>query len=171
MHLAWYDNGPQDLRYSYRPPGGTFGAAVAVATAGRVGEHVAMEVDSEGGVHLAFEDGSALGYAYQPSGGLWTLERPIGGTDVGQYAAIAVDSNGGVHLASWDNTLVSTVFNRDLLYAVRPAGGSFSSRALEQVNDVGEHASAAAGPGGFVYITYWDRTHNDLKIARICPAR
>lgn len=168
VHLAWYDNGAQDLRYAYRPAGGSFGSAVAIATSGRVGEHVAMDVDTTG-VHLAFQDGNDLGYAFQSPGGLWTLERPIVGGTVGEYAAIAVDGSGTVHVSAWSNTVVGTIVERDLVYAVQPAGGSFTSSILERANDVGEHGSAASGPGDYVYVTYWDRTHNDLKIARICP--
>ena len=173
VHLAWHDDSAGDLRYAYRPLGEEFGAPTTVATSGDVGGWVSMATDAESGVHLAYNDGGALGYALRPAGGLWTFERPISGPRRGDYAAIAIDSRGDVHVASRDTTTQMVgrvvVTANDLAYARRPNGGTFSMDALlETTDDVGEHTTMAAGPGGYVYLLHRDSRTNDLRFVRIC---
>ncbi|MCZ7686092.1 MAG: hypothetical protein M5U28_47960 [Sandaracinaceae bacterium] len=175
LHIVFFDESSDDLRYLLRPSGGAFGAAGAVLTAGRVGRSSGLVIDDAGGAHAVAWDETAmsLAYAYHAAGGLWTFETADSGGDVGEHADVAVDASGAVHAVSFDATVEDAgtiiTYRYDLRYARRAPGGGWTASTIDAQGDVGRYAAIAVTPDGMVHVVYFENGADDLRHLRYCP--
>ena len=99
--------------------------------------------------------------------------------DLGRFSAIAAQSGKGLFVSEYDGQFGDLVVARYDLNGVKlgvdyvdgvPTGavkyGPSGARGgvIEPGDDVGRYTDIATG-GGFVYVSYWDVTHGDLKVA------
>ena len=71
---------------------------------------------------------------------------------------LAVDQAGRLHLAYQD------IHHKDLIYATN-AGGDWQFFTVDEVGNVGAHASLGVDSAGHAHIAYYDQTHKNLKYA------
>jgi hypothetical protein len=161
--------GGNTVRYAYRAPAGTSWSTTDVATGLDNFTKPALRRDAQGGLHLAYYDGTAKTLVYASraaSGGAWSKQTIANaGSDVtpggyGELIALALDGSGGVHVSySVTSFGASTV-----TYAHRPPGGSFTSEtAVAGTSNVDKHTAIAVDSSGRVHVAYSES--NDLRYA------
>lgn len=67
VHITYYYDTDDDLRYAYRPRGGSW-VTETLHAAGSVGSHTSMAIDSDCGVHVTYYDATAsrVRYIHRP---------------------------------------------------------------------------------------------------------
>jgi hypothetical protein len=157
------------VRYAYRAPAGTSWSTTDVATGLDNFTKPALRLDAQGGLHLAYFDGTAKTLVYASraaSGGAWSKQTiASAGSDVtaggyGELIALALDASGGVHVSY----SVTSFGGSSVTYAHRPPGGSFSSETVVPgSSSVAKHTAIAVESSGRVHIAY--SQSNDLRYA------
>ncbi|MBX5481374.1 MAG: hypothetical protein IRZ16_05945 [Myxococcaceae bacterium] len=107
---------------------------------------------------------------------------PLRSEDLGRFSALAVDAKAqAIYVSHYDGQYGDLVVNRydpngklarqDYVDGV-PSGavlyGPSGARGgvVDPGEDVGRYTDVAVGPDGAVYVSYYDVTHGDLKLAR-----
>lgn len=132
---------------------------------GTVGYYNSLAIDSHNFAHIAYYD-KALGnlkYAHQTASG-WQIETVDEAGDVGGFASLALDPLDRPHIAYCRFSITPPLRCLDLLYSWYD-GTTWQHLPLDQsADDVGEYASLALN--NFApHVSYYDRTHGDLKYA------
>jgi hypothetical protein len=163
IHISYYDSTNGDLKYAYKPSGGSWNNET-IDSIGDIGGYSSIAVDGLDGIHISYFDytNEDLKYAYKPSGGSWTIEIVDSIGDVGRNSSIAVDGSNGVHI-SYRHDVFS--WETDLKYAYKPSGGSWTNYTVDSIDNVGEYSSIDVDGAGGVHISYYDYTNTDLKYA------
>ena len=167
---AFYDRLNGNLMLVEKRAGQAWGTPAVIDGAGapNVGQYTSAAFDTQGGLHLAYQDVTNLDLKYaerragQPNFTVASLEP--GAEAQGFYTSIAVDSALGVHITSSDRT------RDDLRYAVRPAGGAFAFSSIDGAagDAVGDSTSLRIDARG-VHVAYYDSTNDDVKFASKAP--
>ncbi len=158
-HISYYDFFYNfDLKYAKwtHSPSGKWIIQV-VDSAGDVGRHASIALDSNDNPHIAYFDytNSDLKYA-KWTGSIWNIETVDSASNVGAYASMALDSN--------DNLHISYVGNGILKYA-RLSGSTWSSEIVDAGSRV-SYTSIALDSNDNPHISYQDYIPNyDLKYA------
>ncbi len=177
VHLAWFERGAGELRYTHGNAAQGFGTDTLVDGGGPSarGTHVSLAVDGLGVVHVAYRDETErrLRYARREVDGRWRTS-PIdacagevgcpaaGREDYGEFAALALvpAAGGGAlpRIAFYDR------FRGDLKIAAQAPAGDWVSTTIAgrdpatgaDAGDVGQFVSIAATPTRQLGVAYVD---------------
>ncbi|HEY3449165.1 MAG TPA: hypothetical protein VGK67_22600 [Myxococcales bacterium] len=95
--------------------------------------------------------------------GPWPVSTVDGSGHPGQHTSVAVDAQGRVHVAWCDFTAPT---KRQLRYTQSTETGEWASEIVDASADVGGGASLALDKSGEPAISYFDFSHQSLKLAR-----
>ncbi|MGC4116625.1 MAG: hypothetical protein QM765_19055 [Myxococcales bacterium] len=95
--------------------------------------------------------------------GPWSVSTIDGSGNPGQHTSIAVDASGNVHVAWCDFTAPN---RRQLCYSRSTESGEWTRELVDASADVGGGASLALDRSGEPVISYFDFSHQSLKLAR-----
>ena len=117
-----------------------------------VGSYASLDLDSEGGPHVAYHDeqDGDLRYAWKGPAG-WEVEVVDSVGWVGQWTSVAVDGSDVPHIAYYDTT------GHNLRCATRTPLG-WRIETVDSAGVVGEYASMALDEWGRAQIAYFART-------------
>ena len=149
----------------------------AVDTANTVGYYTSIAFDPAGNPWVSYYDGTNgdLRFArYVGTGGTgcassaWTCTAVDTANDIGWYTSIAFDPGGIPWVSYYDNT------NGDLRVAryvgtggTGCASSAWTCTAVDTANTVGWYTSIAFDPGGIPWVSYYDGTNGDLRVATL----
>jgi hypothetical protein len=174
--MAYFDTTGRSLAYGRRDAtgwslhavdrladAGSFNSlAVSTAALGAAGEPVVAYYEAgHGDLRVARQSGSQ--WQVETVDGAAAAGGGVGPADVGMYASLACNPAGPCWISYYDAT------NGDLKAARQDPAGWVSetvdSGGIDGIADVGRYTALALAAGG-VWISYYDATHGDLKLAR-----
>jgi len=176
-YAVWEDwrNGTDDIYFSYRPAGGSWGVNVRVdddpGTASQF--EPAIAVGPSGNAYAVWTDWRtppypAIYFSYRPAGGGWGANVEVNddpGTGPQRYPAIAVDPSGNAY-AVWTEGR-PPLLDPDIYFSYRPAGGSWGA-SVRVDDDPGTayqwYPAIAVDPSGNAYAVWEDRRNDDPDI-------
>jgi hypothetical protein len=168
IHIAYYDDSSDDLRYATRSSSGSWsGGWDLIDNAGDVGKFCSIAIDSSRKAHVSYYDASSskLKYAYQNSSGNWQVTTVSDSSNTGKYTDIACDSNNRIHVSFYDTA------NDTLKYG-------FYCNSKWQTVAVDERAGSSDDQNTSItldnrdqaHISYYDTTSSDSMYATLlCP--
>jgi hypothetical protein len=131
-----------------------------------VGQYTSIATPDRNTVFIAYynvTDGDLKFAVSANNGQTFTDSTPDSGGNVGQHTDIVAPDASTVYISYYDVT------NGNLKFAKSVNGGSsFTTVTVDSsANDVGQYSSiSATSTGGNIFISYYDATFGDLKIAR-----
>ena len=175
LHIAYYSTqGSLKHGYGTQITGG-WNWSVDTAVAGSSGEYSSLALDSIGNPHVVYfgSVNGTLEHAWanwNQSLGEWEWQSQQVdsglGNSVGSHASLVVGADDGLHVTYYDDT------RQALKYAHAPAMlvvddfWFWFPLTIEDTGDhVGKYNDIALDDSGTVYITYYDETNGDLKLA------
>jgi hypothetical protein len=131
----------------------------SIDQAGDVGETNSIRLDSNGKVHIAYNDytGKDLKYATN-AWGAWTVVTLDTYYSSGTYCSIALDSRNKVHISHRNS------YDINLRYASNKSG-SWIYTVVDTNGNVGQYSDIAVDPFDYVHISYYDISNSDLRYA------
>ena len=101
----------------------------------------------------------------------WNIERVGESLYIWGRTSIALDSTGNPNISYCvdRNPLNTSVFDGDLMYALRTAPTTWYIQTVDSVESVGLHASIALDSSDQPHISYYDQTNGNLKYAVVLP--
>lgn len=162
LHIAYYDETNDNLRYARSLDGGATFPQIVDADGGPDNSGNNTSLAKEGSnLYISYYDitNGDLRLAHSPdNGNTWNNSLVDSANDVGRETAISVE-NGEIYVAYEDNT------NSDLRFAHSPDGGSsWNKKTVDASGNVGTGNSIAVD-GSNVYISYQDGSNGALKVA------
>lgn len=135
------------------------------------GEHNSIALSAPGEVwvsHHNSDDGDL--YVANLSDEMW-LDEPVDASNnnVGRYSSLAVDSHGGIWVSYYDVT------DKNLKVAHRTPGptGAWGSEVVDgkppNGGQVGAYTSIGVDPSDGIWVSYYDESNGNLKVAYNCP--
>lgn len=167
VHISYFDNPNQDLKFATNTSGSWLAGAIDSGDA--VGDNSELAIDGQGKAHISYYDRSNADLKYITSvSGTWVPTVVDSAGVTGLDTSIAVDSNGKIHISyfdAWANFANGTE-TADLNYATN-ASGSWVVTTIDSNGRVGEHSSIAIDGNDKVHISYYDAAtaNQDLKYA------
>jgi hypothetical protein len=95
---------------------------------------------------------------------VWSAPEQIDARAVGGDLSLTIDPSGAPAVAYHLNT------PGDLAYARRGTSGEWTSTVIDQAGDVGDYASLQFAADGRPFVSYYDKTNEDLKLAWIAKS-
>jgi hypothetical protein len=167
--ISYYDAGSGDLKFARW--NGTAWEMRILDSSGNVGLFTSIGLDSSGLPHISYYDASLGNLKYiRWNGSVWTNPVVVdtgGGLNrqVGLYSSITLDSDRNPHISYYD------AYYGNLKYA-RMFNGSWLTYVIDNGNNsnipnsnVGLHTSIAMDASKRLYISYYNATTADLKLA------
>lgn len=153
-HVAFYESGTGDLKYTSRPAGASnWTTPEPVDSAGNVGIAVSLAVDAGGNVHAVYRDATdqwLMSAVRSFATGVWEQTLVDSAFNTGEDPAIEVGDDGTVHVAYCRNE------GKRLLYA-RLAPGATTWELEDASPLVDARAPAlAVDTRGVVHVSYYD---------------
>lgn len=128
-----------------------------IDTYGDVGYWPCVRLEGSGAPHVSWAGEHRIKYAVHRNGA-WTLRVADQGDDVGNYTSLALDEN----MQPW------VVYDRGRrLWIAHWNGSDWKRQLVDGTGEVGANCAVDIGPDGAVHVVYSDRTHKDLKYARL----
>jgi len=175
-HMVYFDTAGRRLVYGRRDAAGW--RLQAVDRLADVGSFTALALDAAGALAAAYYEAGHgdLRFARQ-SGSQWQIETVDSGAaaagngvgaegDVGQYASLACDPAGACWISYYDAT------SGDLKAAHRQMAGPWQVETVDSgaavglgTADVGRYTAIALDAAGAPWISYYDATNGNLKLA------
>lgn len=152
LHIAYFDDLNQDLKYAHRD-----GAGWHIETVGNGGKFTSVALDAQGRPHITYQD-EDLNYAWRADDG-WHIEVIDVPYAPGGFSSLALDSQGRPHISHYE------MINDDLLYSFKDAAG-WQTETVASQGDVGWHSSIAVDAEGRPHISYYDRWQYSVAYAR-----
>ncbi|MFL2985198.1 MAG: putative Ig domain-containing protein [Candidatus Poseidoniaceae archaeon] len=147
VHISYYDLANKDLKYASCSSGCTIASNwndVSVDTAGYVGSHTSIAIDSNDAVHISYRESTNddLKYATCSSGcttaSNWN-DVAVDTDNVGHWNSIAIDSNDAVHISYFD------LDNDDLKYVVLDSSSNILGYSVSPALPAGLSLNIATG--------------------------
>ncbi len=147
LHLTWYTNSSipskVDIIYGTRSAGGSWSKPSNISDNSGRSELPTIAVDVQGNVYVVWEDNTSgnygILYATKSAGGSWSMPLNISRSSGTSHSpAMATDAHGTLHAAWVDGTSG----NQEIMYATKPAGGSWSEPANISNNTGGSYSPA-----------------------------
>ena len=130
----------------------------------RAGHYSSIALDSNDKVHISAYDGVNRDLIHVTNkNGSWVKTTVQYFADVGLYTSLAIDSNDDLHIA-YHAGIYSSV-GENLRYAMYNGSTGWTSIEIDTLGSVGSFASLALDSNGFVHISYYDETNQQLKYA------
>ena len=166
-HISYYDATNDDLKYAYYD--GSWHTETVDST-GNVGQYTSIALDSSNNPHISYFDYTNydLKYVYDSDGdGDLTDEtsQTVDSTgNVGWFTSLALDSSNNPHISYYDawSDALKYVYDSD-------GDGDLTdetSQTVDSTDNVGYFTSLALDAFGYVHISYYDDTNEDLKYAK-----
>lgn len=136
-------------------------SSTVVDTANSVGMNTSLTIDTNGKIHIAYEDYTDNNVKYATNAtGSW-ITSPVDITDnVGFWGiSMALDATNNVHIAYQDET------NGNLKYATNVSGAWIVTTIDNSSNDVGLYPSLVIDSNNKAHVAYLDETNIALKYA------
>ena len=173
-HVAWHDYAPGnfDIFYSQKPKGGTWSEPYNVTNNQEPSSNPALAVDSQGTVHLAWQQDTLkentdlyytdIYYAFRNRDGTWSEAVNVSHNDGDSfYPSIAVDSQDNIHIVWCDNT----PGNEDIFYATKSKGGEWSEPAnISNNSGDSEYPMLVADSQDTLHLAWCDFTQGNWEI-------
>jgi hypothetical protein len=148
-----------NLVFAALPAGGTWSRTVVDANDAPITTSLVM--DPMGGLHVGYDDQSALQYAHRSAGGAWSVS-PSPFAAEGHAPSMAVDASNGIHVA------YGAMTSHSVRHAYRSILGTWSDEAVDASASVGLRSSLAIDPSGGLHIAYTVGTRV-MHAFRACP--
>jgi len=130
----------------------------------RAGHYSSIALDSNDKVHIsAYDDADRDLIHVTNKNGSWVKTTVQSFANVGLYTSLAIDSNDDLHIA-YHMGIYSSV-GENLRYAMYNGSTGWTSIEIDTLGSVGSFASLALDSNGFVHISYYDETNQQLKYA------
>jgi hypothetical protein len=148
------------LRYAYQDVNGWHFALVDDAITVRSS---ALALDSAGIANIAYQDNlsQTLKYAVENQGA-WDIET-ISGTLTDGYISLALDALDVPYIT------YHGMPDGDLMLT-HHAGSDWTHEVVDGTGDTGKYTSLVVSEDGSIYISYYDATNGDLRLARFTEA-
>ncbi|HCF58700.1 MAG TPA: hypothetical protein DFS52_11995 [Myxococcales bacterium] len=154
VHVSYYDNAWNRLKYANKPAGGSWSIETADSdSTWDVGQYTDIAVDSSGRVHISYlRNLSGLKYATKSATGTtWTATQIHSRGHDGQTSIVT--NADGVHISYYEDNYF------DLEYAYKPAGSStWQLESIETQGSVGRHSAIATDAAGGLHVAYYDES-------------
>jgi len=171
IHVVYsdYKSGNRDIYYKRSTDSGsTWSAITRLCWSFSNSDKPSIAVDSGGGIHVVWEDYSAMNYEiyYKRStdgGTTWsTLTRLTWNTGESQAPVICADSGSGIHVVWYDNT----PGNYEIFYKRSTDYGASWSGTNRYTWNTGwsNYSVIAAGPSGGIHILWSDDTPSNIEL-------
>lgn len=141
------DINPEDVTYSYKPPGGVWSSPVDVKPA--YDTSAALAIDSDDVLHIIHVDDGDIWHTWRALDGIAWSSEEVDDTTFSAFSrpALAIDEDDGLHIAYREEF----VFGEDdvVRYAHKPKGGAWvkEDNGMADVKDVSDIAVAGDGQG------------------------
>ena len=128
----------------------------------RAGHYSSIALDSNDEVHIsAYDDYNRDLIHVTKKTGSWVKTTVQSFANVGLYTSLAIDSNDDLHIA-YQMGIYSSV-GENLRYATYNGSTGWTLTEIDILGSVGSFASLALDSNGFVHISYYDGTNQQLK--------
>ena len=128
----------------------------------RAGHYSSIALDSNDEVHIsAYDDYNRDLIHVTKKTGSWVKTTVQSFANVGLYTSLAIDSNDDLHIA-YQMGIYSSV-GENLRYATYNGSTGWTLTEIDILGSVGTFASLALDSNGFVHISYYDGTNQQLK--------
>jgi hypothetical protein len=155
-HISYLDYANSKIKYASRTPAGW--QPQVVDTIQWFGGFTSLALDGADLPHITYA-GPPVGVRYahwDASASQWDLET-VGAN--GWYTSLALDLTGQPHLVYQD-------WNEHCLRYLARSGDAWQSQVVDRNADVGTDNSIAFSPSRGLAISYYERSHGDLRVAR-----
>jgi hypothetical protein len=170
VHIAYYDGITGDLKHAGFD-GITWTVTVVDGQNIKVGTWPAIALDSHNNPGISYMDEKYDDLKYAWYDGSWhnvtvDSEDPYDVDSVGPFTSLAYDSNNKPHISYLFNGSPPGFTPKFLRYA-SPSGSSWVTLDLDtNSGDVGWDTSIAIDGNNGIWISYYDYSHGDLKLAK-----
>jgi hypothetical protein len=167
LHLAYYDNAIDSIRYATRDTTGRWSRTQIIDSSGDdVGTQLSLAIDSTGKPGIAYFDNTQADLKYAHfDGGNWIIETRDNNKSVGQFPSLTYDRNGDPVIAYYRKS------GADLKVQHLDGTNGWIKYDVDSDGDVGDWASVSvAQDSDVIAIAYNDATTGDLKYARLADA-
>jgi len=164
-HISYYDRGNGNLKYAWWSD--TTWLSETVDSAGIVGYHTSLALDSSDNPHISYYDGTndTLKYTWL-SDATWLSETVDSAGQQPDWSgwdtSLALDQADAPHISYYDAT------DGNLKFA-RFDGTVWIIQTVDSGGDVGQYSSLALDQVGCPHISYYDATNGNLKYTYIAP--
>ena len=159
--MSYYDMPNANLKYAENASGTGTWQSASVDTGGDVGMYSNIVIGyANDTISILYYDATNgdLKQAFSWGGGAWTKRVMDSVGDVGKWPAQAMRGTDW-YAAYYDQT------NGDLKYMDYVGGVGSAPVVVDSLGDVGQYASIAVNSTGVPFISYFDVTNGDLKLA------
>ena len=162
IHVAYYDQAANALKYAYRAPNGLWSASVILDSTPGSGQYLSMALNAAGEPAIAYSDGlhGDMKFAYK-HGGVWKTETVESKGSVGLYPSLMFDNSGRPTMIYYNKT------RGDLRFAVRNmTTNRWSFENVQTADDAGRSGDLEVDPAtGRFACAYVDSTTNTVNYA------
>ncbi|NOZ72656.1 MAG: hypothetical protein GXP38_12225, partial [Chloroflexi bacterium] len=172
-HISYYDISNGDLKYAYRDTHDTWHVQT-VDQAGTVGLGTSIALDTSDVPHIAYRtittgERGNLKYAYR-QGLFWHIETVQNTGDVGDRTSLVLSADGRPYIG-YLRYLIAPFWQIGRATLVYNDGSAWQYTVVDDGGDVGYGISLGLNAANQPYLSYYDASNDDLKLAHQVPLR